>query len=266
MISQAELKRVRALHQKKVRLETRRFLVQGRKVVAELLAAAVRTEAVYATEEAAAWIRPAAERHGVPVHVLAAHALERIGTLDTGNELVAVALQPDAPPFRAPALGELMLALENVHDPRNMGGLLRIADWFGISRVMCSPDCIETYNPKVVGATMGSLFRVEVRSAPLAEELRRCAAAGARVFLAHTEGTPVFQATLSRPAVLVLGSESHGLSEALRAMDAEAISIPRLGGAESLNVAMAAAALCTEFARQALAGLPAAPADRPRPG
>jgi TrmH family RNA methyltransferase len=266
MISQAELKRVRALQQKKVRLETRRFLVQGRKVVAELLASSIRTEVLYATAEAEAWIRPAAERRGVPVHVLAAHALERIGTLDTGNELVAVAFEPDAPLFRAPAQGELMLALDDVHDPRNMGGLLRIADWFGISRVMCSPDCIETYNPKVVGATMGSLFRVQLRSAPLAEELRQCAAAGARIFLAHMDGTPAFQATLSRPAVLVLGSESHGLSEALRAMDAEAIAIPRLGGAESLNVAMAAAALCTEFARQAQTGSPAVPAPRPRSG
>jgi len=266
MISQAELKRVRALQQKKVRLETRRFLAEGRKVVAELLASALHTEAVYATEAAAAWIRPAAERRGVPVHVLAAHALERLGTLDTGNELVAVALEPDAPSFRAPAPGELMLALDDVHDPRNMGGIQRIADWFGVARVLCSPDCIETYNPKVVGAAMGSLFRVPVRSAPLVEELQRCAAAGARVFLAHMEGTPMFQATLSRPAVLVLGSESQGLSAALRALAAEPIAIPRLGGAESLNVAMAAAALCTEFARQALAGSPAAPAPRPRSG
>jgi RNA methyltransferase, TrmH family len=266
MTSQAELKRVRALQQKKVRLETRRFLVQGRKVVAELLASALRTEAVYATEEAAAWIRPAAAGRGVPVHVLAPHALERLGTLDTGNELVAVALEPDAPPFRAPAAGELMLALDDVHDPRNMGGLLRIADWFGVTRVLCSPDCIEIYNPKVVGATMGSLFRVEVRSAPLLEEVRGCAAAGARIFLAHMEGTPVFQATLARPAVLVLGSESHGLSAALRALDAQAIAIPRVGGAESLNVAMAAAALCTEFARQALADPCPAPAAPPRRG
>jgi TrmH family RNA methyltransferase len=250
MTSQAELKRVRALQQKKYRVATRRFLVQGRKVVAELLASSLRTEALFASDEAAGWIRPAAERGQVPVHVLAAHELQRIGTLETGNELVAVALEPDAPPFRAPASGELMLALDDVHDPRNMGGLLRIADWFGISRVMCSPDCIEVYNPKVVGATMGSIFRVQVRYAPLAEELRQCVGAGARVFLAHMDGTPVFQATLSRPAVLVLGSESHGLSEALRAMRAEVISIPRLGGADSLNVAMAAAALCTEFARQ----------------
>lgn len=255
MITHAELKQVRALQQKKHRVATGRFLVQGRKVVAELLASAVRTEALYATAAAAAWIGPAAARRQVPVHELADHELVRLGTLETGNELVAVAVAPAAPPFHTPAAGELVLALDDVRDPRNMGGLLRIADWFGVPRVLCSPDCIEVYNPKVVQSTMGSIFRVPVRHAPLAEELRQCAAAGAHLYLAHMDGTPVFQATLARPAVLVLGNESHGLSEALRALHAEVIAIPRLGQAESLNVAMAAAALCTEFARQARTGL-----------
>ncbi|HEY3359176.1 MAG TPA: RNA methyltransferase [Polyangia bacterium] len=250
-ISQAELKQVRALQQKKYRGETRRFLVQGRKVVAELLASALRTDAIYASAEAAKWIGPAAAHRLVPVYVLAPHELDKVGTFETGNELVAVAIQPEEPAFRAPGPGELMLALDGVHDPRNMGGLLRIADWFGLSRVLCSPECMEIYNPKVVQSTMGSIFRVPVRYAPLADELSRCAAAGARVYLASMDGAPVFATTLSHPAVLVLGSESHGLSETLRALNAPIISIPRYGQAESLNVAMAAAALCTEFARQA---------------
>jgi len=250
VITQAELKGVRALQQKKVRSETQRFLVQGRKVVAELLASALHIEIVLATAEAAAWIGPAAARRNLQVHVLAQHELDRVGTFETGNELVAVATQPAAPEFRAPVGAELMLALDGVHDPRNMGGLLRIADWFGVSRVMCSPDCMEIYNPKVVQSTMGSLFRVEVRYQPLAEVLQLCMAAGASVLLASMDGTPVYQARLSLPAVLVLGSESHGLSATLRAMNAPVISIPRRGHAESLNVAMAAAALCTEFARQ----------------
>jgi TrmH family RNA methyltransferase len=254
MISQAELKRVRALQQKKYRAESKRFLVQGRKVVLELLTSSLRTETIFATEAAAAWIRAAAEERQVPVHVLPEHQLEKLGTFETGNELVAVAVAPDPPAFAAPGAGELMLALDDVHDPRNMGGLLRIADWFGISRVICSPDCMEIYNPKVVQSSMGSLFRVQVRYAPLAEELSQCDAAGVRLFLADMDGTPVFQAELSCPAVLVLGSESHGLSEAMRLMKAAVISIPRIGKAESLNVAMAAAALCTEFARQTRRG------------
>ncbi len=254
MISQAELKRVRALQQKKFRAETKRFLAEGRKVVAELLSSPLRTESLYASEDAAAFIRGAAAERKVPVHVLAGHELDKLGTFESGNDLIAVVVQPEPPVFRAPAAGELMLALDGVRDPRNMGGLLRIADWFGVTQVLCSRECMEIYNPKVVGSAMGSLFRVAARYVDLAEELSRCAAGGASVYLAATEGVPVFDVKLARPAVLVLGSESHGLSRALGVVKSTLVAVPRIGHADSLNVAMAAAALCTEFVRQAQAG------------
>ena len=250
MISQAELKRVRALQQKKHREESGRVLVQGRKVVAELLGSTWRTQALYASDEAAAWIGKLAKAHSVPVHVLPDFELDRIGTFEVGNELVAVAIAPAAPKFRPPIHGELMLALDGIHDPRNMGGLLRIADWFGVKRVVCSPDCMEVCNPKCVQSTMGSLFRVEVRYTELAPELSGFVGAGAAVFLADMGGASAFEMNLLRPAVLVLGSESHGISPAVRDVKSTVVSIPRIGGAESLNVAMAAAALCSEFARQ----------------
>lgn len=250
MISQADLKRARSLQQKKARAEAQRFLVQGRKVVEELLLSSFDVEAVYASDEAADVVRDAAKRRKVPVHVLPQHELDRIGTFEKGNELIAIAVSPDQAKFKLPGPGELMLALDGVHDPRNMGGILRIADWFGIKRVMCSQDCIEIYNPKVVQSTMGSLFRVQVRYAVLAAELSQCAAAGVALYLADMDGASVFETKLARPAVLVLGSESHGLSDVLRALSATVVSIPRYGRAESLNVAMAASALCTEFARQ----------------
>lgn len=250
MISQADLKRVRALQQKKPRAEASRFLVQGRKVVAELLASTFEIEAIYATDDGAAFVADAAKKRKTPVHVLPGHEMDRLGTFEKGNELVAVAVSPDQAKFKLPGPGELMFALDGVHDPRNMGGLLRIADWFGVKRVMCSQDCIEIYNPKVVQSTMGSLFRVQVRYAVLAAELSQCAAAGVALYLADMDGASVFETKLARPAVLVLGSESHGLSDVLRALSATVVSIPRYGRAESLNVAMAASALCTEFARQ----------------
>lgn len=242
-------KAYRALHQKKHRALQRRFLVQGRKVVVELLGSTVQCEAIFATEEGAAFIADAAKQARVPVHVLAPHQLEKLGTLETGNELVAIAVQPPMPDHAVAGAGELVLALDDVRDPRNMGGLLRIADWFGIARVLCSPDSIEIFNPKVVQSTMGSIFRVPVRYAPLAEELAKYAQAGATLYLASMDGRSVFETELRRPAVLVLGSESHGLSEAMRTLRAQVIAIPRVGHAESLNVAMAAAGLCTEFAR-----------------
>ncbi len=249
MISQAELKRIRALQQKKFRAESKRFLVQGRKVVEELLGSSFQTEMILASQEGAAFIREFAKN--VPVHVLADHELDRTGTFEKGNELIAVAVMPDQPKFRAPSGSDLVLALDGIADPRNMGGLLRIADWFGVKQVICSQDCMEVYNPKCVQSTMGSLFRVQIRYAKLYDELPQCAAAGASLYFADMAGKTIFDVELKRPSVLVLGSESHGLSEAVRGVaDATVVSIPRAGAAESLNVAMAAAALCTEFSRQ----------------
>ena len=250
MISQAELKRLRSLQQKKFRAESGRYLVQGRKVVVELLQSDHGIEMILANEENAAFIRPLAAPRNIAVQILAGHELDKIGTFEKGNDLIAIAIEPKEPQFRAPNDNELMLALDGIRDPRNLGSLVRIADWFGVKRLLLSNDCMEITNPKVVSSTMGSLFRTEIRYVDLKTELTQCAAAGAHIYIADMGGTPVFDAKLARPAVLVLGSESHGHSEAVQSLKASVISIPRMGGAESLNVAMAAAALCTEFARQ----------------
>lgn len=253
MLSQAELKRLRSLAQKKFREKTGRFLVQGRKVVTELLQSSLGVERIVASEEGSEAVSALASQRKVPVHVLPAIELDRIGTFEKGNELIAIAIKPEQPGFRVPAERELMLALDGVRDPRNLGGLLRIADWYGVLRVICSSDCMEVFNPKCVQSTMGSLFRVEVREVEdLAGELARQSQAGAHIYIADMDGTPAFSAALPLPGILVLGSESHGHSEAVAAMQAQVISIPRVGHAESLNVAMAASALCMEFARQQL--------------
>ena len=252
-MTQTELKRLRSLVQKKFRAETGRYLVQGRKVVAELLRSTRAIEVIVASEEGAAFITELAAARSVSIEVLSRLELDKIGTFEKGNELIAIAITPQTPCFRVPAPNELMLALDGVRDPRNMGGLLRIADWFGVKRVICSNDCMEVFNPKCVQSTMGSLFRIDVREvASLADELVLHRQAGARIYIADMDGTPAYAAALELPAVLVLGSESHGHSAAVSSMQADVISVPRVGHAESLNVAMAASALCMEFTRQHL--------------
>lgn len=254
MITQADLKRFRALQQKKFRSEAGLFLVQGRKVVEEVLASPFRVERILASEEAAEFIGARAAARKVPVQILAGHELDRIGTLEKGNELIAITAIPPEPAPPKPAPGDLLLALDGIHDPRNMGGLLRIADWFGVAGVLASRDCMEIWNPKCVQSTMGSLFRVPVRYVDLPAALTALHKGGASLYAADMDGKPAFHVKLARPAVLVLGSESHGLSESVRdAAGLTVVSIPRIGHAESLNVAMAAAALCTEFTRQAMA-------------
>jgi len=244
MPTKAEIAAVRDLHRRRDRQAQGRFLVQGRKLVGELLGSAWPVEALYATQEAADRMRLR------EAHVLPPHMLERMGTLESGNELVAVVPVPKWPPLGTLRADELVLALDGVADPGNLGTVLRIADWFGIDRVLCSADSVDAFNPKCVQASMGAIFRVQVHAVELAAELERLRAEGAALYLADMDGRSAFELELNRPAVLVLGSESHGLSDGVRALAGTGIAVPRVGAAESLNVAMAAAALCMEFTRQ----------------
>lgn len=242
--TKAELKHVRSLQQKKYRDEHGLFLVQGPKLVDELLRSGWPIRGLYAT--AAAMARPGLSG----ATELPPHEVERLGTLESGNEVVAVVPVPAAREFQAMGAEELVLALDGIADPGNLGTVLRIADWFGIGRVVCSSGSVDVFNPKCVQASMGAVFRVQVHYVELASFLEEQHAAGTTVYLASMEGRSVFDVRLQRPSVLVLGSESHGVSDTVRAVRSELIAVPRSGSAESLNVAMAASALCMEFGRQ----------------
>lgn len=239
------MKEVRALHQRKFRDAEGLFLVQGRKMVAELLGTAHEVAGLYATESAARELGLAHAR------ILPAHDLERMGTFEQGNEVVAVVRKGPVTKLELPGPGGFVLAVDDVADPGNLGTLLRIADWFGAGQLWCSAGSVEVWNPKCVQASMGSIFRVPVVYGDLAAALAQAVRQGVQVYKAEVSGANVFDVHLQRPAVLVLGSESHGLSKAVREGPGRSIAIPLLGKAESLNVAAAAAALCMEFARQA---------------
>ena len=238
------MKRVRALHQRKFREAEGLFLVQGRKMVRELLTSALEVLEVHATEDAAREL-------GLTDALIApAHDLERMGTFTHGNELVAVVRKPTLPSLILPGADRFVLAVDDVSDPGNLGTLLRIADWFGAEQLWCSLESVEVWNPKCVQASMGSLFRVAVVPADLPSALSQAAEEHVHVYKAEASGADVFTVQLARPAVLVMGSESHGLSKGVLDAPGSSISIPSFGGAESLNVSAAAAALCMEFVRQ----------------
>lgn len=239
------MKRVRALHQRKFREAEGLFLVQGRKMVGELLASSFEVLEVHATEEAA-------RRLGLgKVLISAAHDLERMGTFEHGNEVLAVVRKPKTAVVEPPGPKGFVLAVDGISDPGNLGTLLRIADWFGVSQLWCSPESVEVWNPKCVQASMGSLFRVPVVYTALPLALQHAAEGNVHVYKAEASGVNVFQVQLQRPAVLVLGSESHGISKAVQEGPGTAIAIPNFGGAESLNVSAAAAALCMELVHPA---------------
>lgn len=244
MPTKAELLTLRALKNKTDRKDQGLFLVQGSKMVLEALAGPFTCAHLFATEEAA---RRLALRQAA---ILPKHELERLGTMESGNEVIAVMEIPTHEPLRSVEADELVLALDGISDPGNLGTILRIADWFGVRRVMCSAESVDVYNPKCVQASMGAIFRVETHYVDLPPMLSLLRSEGAALHLASMEGETIFRMRLSRPVVLVLGSESHGVSEGVRELGATAVAVPRVGAAESLNVAMAASALCMEYTRQ----------------
>jgi TrmH family RNA methyltransferase len=241
----SELRAVRALHAKKEREAQRRFLVQGPKLVGELLASGWPVHALHGTADMAARFA------GEQLRVWTEAEMDRMGTLESGNSIIAVAAMPARGPLAPLGPEESVLALDGIGDPGNLGTLLRIADWFGIRRILVSRHTVEEFNPKCVQSSMGSLFRVAVHRTDLPAELARLRDDGAHLYLASMEGTVAFDVQLRWPSVLILGSESHGPAPAVRALGATTIAVPRIGSAESLNVAMAASALCMESARQA---------------
>lgn len=256
MSGSPQLKRVRALHRRKEREQQGLFLVQGRKLVIELLASSLEVEELYATGEAAQELgllpseradNPSDKRTSATI--LPTYDMERMGTLQSGNEVLAVVRIPAPTALHMPGSGRFILALDGVSDPGNLGTLLRIADWFGAAQVWCAGG-VDPFNPKAVQASMGSLFRLQpcaIDDLPAA--LAQAQKAQVAVYKAEASGANVFSVGLKKPCILVMGSESHGLSEGVRSAPGTSIAIPGGGGAESLNVAAAAAALCMELVR-----------------
>ena len=250
MVSKALGKYVQSLHQKKYRHRHGAFLVEGGKSVLELLSSGLETEHVLATPEFADQYRAQLLRGGL-LSLATGHELTQLGTLATNTTALAVARQP-APLPLPPALPEtgLLLALDEVRDPGNLGTLLRLADWYGLPGVVLSPGCADAYAPKTVAASMGAFARVRVWERDLAEWLPTLPPA-VGIYGADLEGDNVHRLTLQPTGVLVMGSESHGLTPGVAAALTRKLHIPRGAGgqAESLNVAISAAILLDNFFR-----------------
>ena len=240
MLSKNEIKEIRALGQKKFRDERGLFVVEGEKLVEEALRSGFEIVGLYRTED------------------IGAEAMSRISQLTHPSPALAVIRQP-APAKAAPALSpdELVLALDGIRDPGNLGTILRIADWFGIRQVLASEDTVEVFNPKVVQATMGAIFRVRVHYCRLARVLGCPAGPGMTavpVYGTFLEGDNIYEADLTRGGVLLMGSEANGISPEVAATVTRKLFIPPFPtGAhtsESLNVAVATAIACSEFRRR----------------
>ncbi|TYZ08387.1 RNA methyltransferase [Hymenobacter lutimineralis] len=247
MVSKAVVKYVHALQQKKYRLRHGAFLVEGGKSVRELLSSGLLTERVFLTAEFAAKIGQELPA-GVPVEIISEAELTQLGTLSTNNTALAVARIPAEPALPTSAAG-LLLALDEVRDPGNLGTLIRLADWYGLTGIVCSETCADPWNPKTVAATMGSFTRVRIWQRELPQWLGTFPAA-TPIYGADLAGDNVHRLALAPEGVLVMGSESHGLRPEVHARLTRRLHIPGRGGAESLNVAVSAGILLDNFFRQ----------------
>ncbi len=247
MLSKNQVKYIQSLHQKKYRQQHGAFLVEGAKSVQEVLQSDFQTELVVATDVFYKENGRLTDPQRIPVEIASVADLERIGTLDSNNAALAVVRTKENRPLVA-GPGEIALILDDIRDPGNLGTILRIADWYGVHTILCSETTADVYNPKVISASKGSFTRVDWWYGDIAQFLNQTAGASV-VYGAFLDGDDVHTLPFESSGYLVMGNESNGISPAVEQFVTQRITIPRYGGAESLNVGIATAVLLDNWRR-----------------
>lgn len=241
MVSKNQIKLISSLHQKKFRQANQLFIAEGVKVIQELLDAHFDLVHIYATEVLFETIE--ADQFSL----ISNDDLRKISALAVANNCLAIFKIPVAKNFEQKGL---VVALDSVRDPGNLGTILRICDWFGVQQLLCSPDTVDLYNPKVVQATMGSIARVNCTYADLIPVLEKT---NLPVFGTFMDGKNIYKSELPHEGIIVMGNEANGISEKIEAVIKNKLAIPRFGTlqqTESLNVATATAIILSEFCRK----------------
>lgn len=250
MLSKNQIKLIKSLETKKNRKREGLFVAEGPKVVGDLLRAGYQPHSIFTTSQPST-LHPTPSTFNVTDE-----ELHRISFLQHPQEVLAIfhiptsALNPQ-PSTIHPQPHTLNLALDGVQDPGNVGTIIRIADWFGITQIYCSPDSADVYNPKVVQATMGSLAHVSITYCDLVPLLRE---ANVPIYGTLLDGLDIYQHPLSSDGIIVMGNEGNGISPEVRQLVNHKLLIPNFNKnsetAESLNVAIATAITCSEFRRR----------------
>lgn len=242
MISKAQVKLIHSLRLPKNRESEGLFVVEGVKMVNELLASDLEVVWVYATSE---WIEPG----NIEVTRVEDWELQKISSLTTANQVLAVATMPKRV-LPSNTTSELILVLDKVSDPGNLGTIIRTAEWFGIDRVIASIDSVDCWNAKVVQASMGSIFRVPVHYVDLISFLST--AGKIPVYGTLFDGETLGDSILSKNGLIIVGNESKGISNEVQKFVTRKLTIKpsTVSASESLNVSMATSIVCYEFRRQ----------------
>ena len=245
MLSKNTVKFIKSLHQKKYRLESGKFFVEGEKSVVEVLQSSFTVDLILVTQEFATKHAALLSGKAFEVIFVTPNQLEQVGQYQSNDAALAVVQMKPNQAF-TPVKGELILALDEVRDPGNLGTIIRIADWYGIKKLIFSTHTAEFYNPKVIQSSMGSFTRVQFYYGDLAQAFQEWKLP---VYGAFLEGESIHELANPTPGVLLLGNESQGISKEVEKWVSSKITIPSFGKAESLNVAIATAIFCDNFKR-----------------
>jgi len=240
MISNKEVKLITSLSKKKGRNKHQLFIAEGDKLVNDLLNSSFSVEKIYFTS---------LNKHDYnryPSQELKESELKKISQLNSPSKVVGIFIIPKP---LIPKKEGLIVALDGIKDPGNLGTIIRLCDWFGVSQIICSNDTVDCYNPKVVQASMGSISRITVNYLNLENYLKDCKMP---IMITDMLGDNIYKETLSKEGILVMGNEGNGISTAIKNLASHMLFIPRFGEnskTESLNVAMATAILLSELRR-----------------
>lgn len=254
MISKNKIKFIISLQNKKARDEERLYVVEGDKLVKEFLSAKVPIKMLLAKPEFINGLSPGLLSVAEDIEDISYDTLKQISTLKTPHNALAIVHMPENEMNLTRITDQLCVALDFIQDPGNLGTIIRAAGWFGIRNIVCSMDCVDVYNPKVVQASMGALLHVNIFYYDLKKLFTSAARYSVPVFGTLLEGNSIYEHKLNNKGFILLGNESKGISDELIPFITEKIMIPKFSkareGIDSLNVGMAASVVFSEFLRK----------------
>ncbi len=247
MISKAQIKLIHSLKLKKYRKKHGLFVVEGEKSVRDLLQSGLKPEHIFLQEGFSAGFEFTEQ-----ITEISAPEMKKISFLSTPSKVLALFEIPEYS-LEDSLLNNLVLILDEVQDPGNLGTIIRVADWFGLRDIVCSTGTVDVYNPKTVQATMGSIARVKLHYTDLPEYLQKAKNRGFNIYGSFMNGSSIYQTSFAGKKLLVMGNEGNGISPEIAQLVDEQISIPKFfqgnEGPESLNVAMATGIILSEIKR-----------------
>jgi len=254
MISKSKIRFIRSLQNKKVRDEERLFVIEGDKLVREFLAARFPVRMLIAKPEFLSSLLPEMIQNINEIEAVSYEELKQMSTLKTPHNALAIVQIPESEMIVSEIIKQFCVALDFVQDPGNMGTIIRAAGWFGIKNIVCSFDCVDVYNSKVIQASMGALLHVNVFYTDLKTLFTNAIKNSVPVYGTMLDGKSIYDHKLDNKGIILLGNESKGISDELIPFITEKIRIPKYSnakeGIDSLNVGMAASVVFSEFLRK----------------